>query len=443
MRRLTMLALAVFAYNASARAQDQSLEAPRDPSRSPLTGNEFAPDWFYGGRLQIDVFHEEDFDLDADSRDRVMRLRPQARGTVFYDGNKLSGLVTLNFSHREFFVDQDSSRDNVTDLILDEVHLTVKNVVRRLDVTLGRFQLKDERNFLYQRVLDGIRFDYRWQRGSAYFTVNSRDVFPRNLIDEPEQDRVINYIFYADQEVARGHKVAGYFVLRDNTDVDKDRPIFLGLRASGKLAERLTYWGEFSVMRGTTPDAMGAPLKNRGVGFDLGGTFEFDAPLRPSLSLSFAMGGGDGNSADSKNKTFRQTGIGGLAQNRGILNGTTFFNYYGELLQPNLSNIAIVTVVAAFRPWAKSSVELIFHNYRQDVAAPSLGFNEDPEFVSGLDPSPNGMSHDVGREIDLIAGYKEIPGLELELALSVFFPGQAFDAKDNAYQGKIRVKYNF
>ncbi len=446
MRALWLIAFicGLLAGNAPGWAEEaETYDSERDPSLRPAARNEFAANWYYGGRLQFDIFLEEDYDLDGDARDRIVRLRPQVRGTLRYEGAKFSALANLRFSQRSFVVDQDDSRDNVTDLFLDELYFTVRNIAKRLDLSLGRFQIKDERNFLYQRRLDGIRLDYRWQGGSAYLTVNSRDIFPRNLIDEPEQDRVINYILYADQEIARGHKIATYVIVRDNTDVAKDRPVFVGLRAMGTLAGQLDYWGEFSMLTGTTPDPAGVSLKNSSIGFDIGGTYRFEGALQPSITLSFAFGGGDSDPGDAKNKAFRQTGIGGLAQNRGILNGTTFFNYYGELFQPNLSNLAILTLGAGFRPWPNSSVDVIFHNYRQDVAAPSVGVNQDPEFLTGLDPQPTGLSRDLGSEIDLIAGYKEISGWELELAFSVFFPGSAYAVRSQAYQAKTRVKYNF
>ncbi|MEE2664567.1 MAG: alginate export family protein, partial [Myxococcota bacterium] len=60
----------------------------------------------------------------------------------------------------------------------------------------------------------------------------------------------------------------------------------------------------------------------------------------PALSIGYAYGSGDGDTDFESFGGFRQSV---LADNNGKLRGVNRFRYYGELLDPNLSNLQIVT----------------------------------------------------------------------------------------------------
>jgi alginate production protein len=55
-------------------------------------------------------------------------------------------------------------------------------------------------------------------------------------------------------------------------------------------------------------------------------------------------------------RAFRQTG---LHSNEGRCQGRNYFHYYGELLQPELSNFQIWTVELGAPFWQSSSVEFV------------------------------------------------------------------------------------
>ena len=61
----------------------------------------------------------------------------------------------------------------------------------------------------------------------------------------------------------------------------------------------------------------------------------------------------------------------------------TDFKYYGHALNPELSNLLIVTVGLGVRPTARSSFEVVYHYYRQDEALAELR-------NSNLDVDPDG-----------------------------------------------------
>jgi hypothetical protein len=75
------------------------------------------------------------------------------------------------------------------------------------------------------------------------------------------------------------------------------------------------------------------------------------ARLRPSLTLAYARGSGGEDSA-TRDANFRQTG---LHENKARLAGVKRLRRYGELLQPDLSNLAITTLGSGIRWLGNSS----------------------------------------------------------------------------------------
>ena len=174
------------------------------------------------------------------------------------------------------------------------------------------------------------------------------------------------------------------------------------------------------------------------MGFDLGSTYVFEVPLEPSITLGYAFGTGDRNLDDGKDKNFRQTG---LQANEGDFNGVTDFNYYGELFDPELSNLSIFTIGAGIIPIEeKCSIDLVYHYYLQNEASDSLR-------DVGIDAEPDGQSKSLGSEIDLIIGYvnegsKSI--FELAFVLGYFIPGKAFPSDaENSFLAKLVVQVEF
>lgn len=113
------------------------------------------------------------------------------------------------------------------------------------------------------------------------------------------------------------------------------------------------------------------------------------------------------------------------------------FRYYGEVLDPELSNLSIFTFGIGFRPSARSSVDLVLHRYKQKVAASKLR-------GSKLDADPSGLDSRIGDEVDLVIGYREQKNMRMELVLGYFFPGKAFDDDmDGAAFGGVEMRYSF
>ena len=126
-----------------------------------------------------------------------------------------------------------------------------------------------------------------------------------------------------------------------------------------------------------------------------------------------------------------------MDDNSGKFGGVTSFNYYGEVLDPELSNLGIFTLGGGIRPIKRVSIDLIYHYYRQHYA-------DDDINGSNLKIDPGGDSKDVGHALDLVMGYRAIENLDVEMVLGTFIPGQAFSGNaEPAYKVGIEMSYNF
>ncbi len=166
---------------------------------------------------------------------------------------------------------------------------------------------------------------------------------------------------------AVGHRLDNQY--RDESDA---RLTWFGARASGAfdLAERsvIGYWLDTAWVRGKERrtefdaiDAVRSIVTNvtqqsvRGWGFDSGISWLIPARYETRLYAGYAYGSGDPNSDDDSDRAFRQTG---LATNEAGFGGAQRFPHYGISLNPELSNLKIVTIGAGFE-----YPEIQFHRF--------------------------------------------------------------------------------
>lgn len=226
---------------------------------------------------------------------------------------------------------------------------------------------------------------------------------------------------------------------------------WIGLRASGEFrpafGPRLAYWADVARLRGResltdySELADGSFLAGatgsrrvRGHALDLGAVLAFPVPLRPSIGAAFARGSGGERSA-ALDANFRQTG---LQENKARIGGVKRLRRYGELLDPQLSNLEVRTLAAGIRVLDNSSLELVAHRYRQVLPSTVL-------VGSRLSADPAGSSPDIGREIDVFLAVREWKHVELTLRWSRFVPGAAFaeGERDPAHGIELGAALNF
>ena len=214
-------------------------------------------------------------------------------------------------------------------------------------------------------------------------------------------------------------KLAGYVFHRDDRNREDGQPIHLGLRSQGNPTVNTSYWAEFSYIIGQDE------LKRdfQAYGFDVGAVYRFmGLPFNPYVTGALAFGSGDRNADDNTNTEFRQTG---LQSNESKFGGVSEFLIYGEALDPELSNLRIVTGAVGFRPLHGVSFDAVYHHYRLDEFATEL---RDSPITAKLNQGGT-LSKDVGQAFDLVLGFRSLFGVKrlgLDLRGGWFFQGDAF-----------------
>lgn len=324
-----------------------------------------------------------------------------------------------------------------------------------LAVQFGRVPLVEPRAFWWDDDLDAVRLLWQGERLSVAAGIG-RELWRRHTADpgiDPEHKGVTRSFGHARWALAERH-AADLFWLRardgsgtpapgalaaaDTEDRSDARLTWLGLRSSGQFrpanGTRVGYWADLARVSGsdTLTDwaeqddgsfvaGASATQRVRGRAFDLGLQWIGAGGSRPTLLAAFAhgSGGADGAAID---RGFRQTG---LQENKQRLAGVKRFRRYGELFDPELSNLRVATLGFGWRPFDRTSIELAWHRYRQDVAS-----TRSPS--SRLSADPNGRSAELGSEIDLLLAVREWQHVEFTLAWSRFMPGAAYDLRDRA-----------
>lgn len=123
--------------------------------------------------------------------------------------------------------------------------------------------------------------------------------------------------------------------------------------------------------------------------------------------LGKARGSGDSKPGDNRNKSFIQNGLQGEAE------------VYGELYQPELSNMSINTLGVEWEIYDGIELALLSYRYRQEKPSDEI------RDVS-IDVDPDGLDRDLGKELDLVLTVETYDGLELILVAGEFEAGEAY-----------------
>jgi alginate production protein len=326
----------------------------------------------------------------------------------------------------------------------------------------GRITLLDRRAWWWDEDLDGFRVRYlgkQWQLDTGLLHEAGRKSSAERRV-AADMRGVTRWFGQATWPWARRHSLDAFWLVQrdrspqpqagtvfadeDRTDASDLDARWVGARASGELRDRgmldrLSYWADLAWVAGrervsTFEErdedgrfvALGSRSQRlRGHALDLGASATFDLPLRPLLTLGYARG----------SQQFRQTG---LQENKTRFAGVKRWQRYGELLQPELSNLQVVTAGTGARFGRNSSLELLLHQYRQVRPSTVLA-------GSRLSSDPGGTGRSVGRELDLLLAIRESRRVEFTAKASYFRPGTAFGPgrRDAARALELGMTINF
>ncbi|MEW6745088.1 MAG: alginate export family protein [Planctomycetota bacterium] len=377
----------------------------------------------FGGQILLESRAEDEFDLNRDNDRDQTELLGQVKADMLWIVAENGSFVLVEGSTTtqvQLKDDRDNEKVRRDRLTRAYGYFLLSDTLR---LQAGRQDFDESREWLYDEVLDGARLIYRSE--ALEFEVSASK--GRGVLEEDPHEDVYNFIGIARYPLGDHHSLSAYVIdRRDKSDADFS-PLLYGARSLSFPRLGLRHWAEVALADGVV-----GPERLRGYGIDAGVTYILDHDLRPAVTVSWALGTGDRDPNDDWGP-FRQSG---LQDNNDRFGGVTSFRYYGELLDPELSNLQVTTLGLGMRPARNFSVDVVGHTYRQDEAAALL-------VESNLRSDPNGQSRDLGWEMDMILGYRHSTILTTELVIGRFAPGRAFDQDDPAYLAQVQVRFKF
>jgi len=428
-----------------------------------------------GGHVRTRTRYMRNFDLDNATRDDELDVNNRLHLEAFYFFTPhVLALVSARFVYAPDFEFLDGSRTDDKEIVRREHWLFVGDILQRVlgpgySLQIGRQKIKEERRWWWRRNLDAVRFHYDRPKVHLELAV-AEELAPEGTATRfvsPDLEGVLLNLGNAAWAWKEGHRLdffylyhfdhsgqhsIGQVVAPHHDDESDARLLWLGGRSSGQIG-----WGELGDLSyGVDGAWVGGrervfdfktidPAHERissstshdvgGFAIDATGTWATKAPARPALGLGYAFGSGNSAAKHGRDSAFRQTD---LQRNRAPFLGVEAVRYYGELLRPELSNLHIFTAAVGFRILGSSSVELLYHFYRQDTPAPFLR-------SAKLDADPTGKSSLVGHEWDLVFSLREWERFEAQLIPALFLAGPAYGSFSGnlAEMVFMRLKYTF
>jgi alginate production protein len=382
------------------------------------------------GRIALELQRLVNSDLDQGPGGNRTAFLPEIRFDVTYRPKKHIEMFASLELGTDFTREarQDTARNRIE---LREAYVLIDHsIARNVEFQFGRQRFKDRRQWLYDERLDAVRLAYdhqAWRVEVAY----AREALLRKDVLHRDRSRrkVDNFLVRAEYQLAGDWYLSAYALKQEDRRPSNLSPVFVGVQSSGFMTPRIGHWLELSWQRGTA-----GTRKLRANAVDAGLIYRWPGRFQPAVFAGFARGSGGGNARTSHE--FRQTG---LQDNEDRITGIGNVHYYGELLDPDLSNLRILTLGAGIRPSASTSLEIVGHRYRQ------VKLNDNDVRGSPISPELNGDSKSIGSELDAIFAARLGRRFGLEAKLGWFRPGSGFDRRhhDDAYLAKVRLVKQF
>ena len=399
----------------------------------------------YGSESAIE--YRRNSDLNSKAQDNFLYVIPQVNGLIVYRPTDWVAFTLEMILDQAFPVQEPQyvtlpsgqllfPPKSKPSLLVDQGYVTIRRITDPLEFNLGRRNYEDNRHWLYDTSLDVFRAQLKVGHFQFEASGGRQALWNLDVLQKEVKDRINTYIFYGEYRGIEDVKLGAYAIRRYDYNRQDGRPLNLGLRALGTPSDRFKYWAELAFLRGRDERSN----KFRGHAIDVGGTYKLKGlPWEPNFTLGYAYGSGDGNPDDGVNNEFRQTG---LESNEDRWAGLAKFKYYGEWLDPQLSNLEIFTVGFGFRPAPTVTVDLVYHWYQLNQLADSVA----GPVTAVMNQDDTQLSKKVGREFDVVIGIRNVLGIRrlgIDLRMGWFYPGKAFrieggDPSDPTFRGADR-----
>ncbi|HIE65280.1 MAG: alginate export family protein [Nitrospira sp.] len=402
---------------------------PIDRDAAPPLNFVVSPEFSVGGKLGFEVRERKNRDFN-DARDdndtRIETILSLAGLYQLGSGMELFGELEIKNQADSRPVRKGGNSRTLKGKFKTGYLLINRFMIPSMRLQLGRQRFKDSREWVFDEKLDAVRVFYRFSKVESQLSLSTNIIDPKIT-----RDRIINLISYTSYRFGPKKKASFYFVNRRRKDLNLSLN-FMGISLKGRPNKNLKTWLELGGVSGIE-----GPTDVSGYGFDLGASLRLRYPLKPYFTLGYAFGSGDKLPGDNKDNSFRQTG---LQDNAAKLWGIARIKYYGELFDPELSNMTIITIGIGIRPIKAASVDLVYHSYSQVWTVPNQVI---PLRNVGIKASPAGLSRNLGHEIDIVFGMKLTKRISIEVTSAIFSPGSAFVDSDSAMQIEAELEFTF
>ncbi|MEZ4416593.1 MAG: alginate export family protein [Gemmatimonadota bacterium] len=391
---------------------------------------------FVSGSLRPIAQVQSSFSLAENSDDVFGIGEPSARAemmAVLPGGAKLFAQGQLRTRY-ELYRTEDVLADEVStdpEVQLRQLYVSAPSLLDLpIGVTAGKQRVRDNREFLFDEYLDGLRvYAYPLQPlvlEASFFA----PVVPLRDRYETWKDLLLQARWFVGDD----WRTNVYMLRRSDTDEARGRNVrYYGASLEGKH-DFLKVWGNGALLRGEdkgrAQDAyawdVGVALRARHLA------------LQPGVSLSRAKGSGDRDGGDATSNEFRQSGY---HDNSSRVWGLASFRHFGEALDPELSNLNIVTASVGIRTASRFSLDLVGHQYWLVELTDQL----DNVDLETSDTPLSGGSYDVGYGADVVLALRDVfPGTHFTYKLGAFVPGDAFENSAGlAWLHKLEFRIDF
>ena len=427
----------------------------------------FGRSLYVAGELQFSSEFKGDYELEPKARDDLLETEPALKAELFY---LLSEDVSIFFENElqyktEYFSEAGTTYNQWV-FERTESWIFFDDIAESgASLQIGRQNFEDERQWWWDEQLDSIRLHYD-RPGFHSEVAVAQELFAENTEEDrmdPEDKNVFRMLGHCALSGDEALRFDGFGLfqndhssqpwqgefIRPHKEDERDADLFwYGARVSGDVeAEDLgefSYWLDAAGVIGDEKlfefeEAEDVADYNEvteiikrdvaGWGYDIGLSWNTGIFRDMTFTLGYAWGAGDRDPKDKTDRSFRQTGFN---------EGDKRFQYYGELLNPDLSNLGIFTAAIGFEIGESSTIDFIYHQYRQDYAADFL-------WESDLEAEPEGVSKDIGEEFDVAITFEEWDDFEIESSAALFKAGDAFGilSGEMAYRLKFEINYLF
>jgi len=302
----------------------------------------------------------------------------------------------------------------------------------RANILVGRKYINDKRGWYYKSSLDLLGLSNKNDLLLYQFFVGTRINKNRAGYDPNAVDKNLKgvqlFIGHVSYEFFKENTLEGFYIYEDNKNAQKKLG-WRGLRIQGKIAQKnsdiLSYWGDIATMHGKYQKH-----NAQGLGYDIGLKYSLTR-YASAIALSSAYGSGGSTLYLQPSFTNNRSNY---------LSKDISFRYYGEFLQPELSNmwISSLYLLHHFNNNPQTTAIVAIHNYTQNKSSTTQYTTT--EYIL----QPNGQKSDIGNEIDCILHYDIVQNSYWRFSAGYFIGGKAFEGqamKKDGLNAQVYFKY--